>query len=67
MRVSARAQAVAIAQADIAVALNKLQREHGLTNIEMLQAVTSWEASTLNYMLRAERHPDDPGKGADEQ
>lgn len=67
MRVSARAQAVAVAQSEIAVALNKLQREHGLTSTEMLQAVTSWEATALKYMLRAERHPGDPDKGADEE
>ena len=67
MRVSARSQEVAIAQSEIAVKLNKLQAEHGLTNIEMLQAVTSWQGTALKYMLRTERHPDDPDKGADEE
>jgi hypothetical protein len=67
VRISARAQAVSIAQAEIAVKLSELQREHGLTSIEMLQAVTTWQATALKYMLRAERHPDDPGKGADEE
>jgi hypothetical protein len=67
MRVSAHAQAVAIAQSEIAVKLCELQREHGLTNVEMLQAVTSWQGTALRYMLRAERHPDDRDKGADEE
>lgn len=67
MRVSARAQEVSIAQAEIAVKLNRLQAEHGLTNVEMLQAVTTWQGTALKYMLRAERHPDDRDKGADEE
>ena len=62
-----RHQSVAVAQADIAVKLNALQREHGLTNVEMLQAVTTWQASVLKFMLRTERHPEDPGKAADEE
>ena len=61
------ANLVAVAQAEVGVWLNKFQREHGLTNIEMLQAVTSWQGSALKYMLRTERHPDDPDKGADEE
>ena len=62
-----RSQSVAVAQADIAVKLNALQREHGLTTVEMLQAVNTWQGTVLKYMLRAERHPDDPDKGADEE
>lgn len=61
----ARAQSVAEASAVIGVKLNALQREHGLTGIEMLQAVGSWQMTCLKYMLRAERHPDDPGEPAD--
>lgn len=62
-----RHQSVTEAQADIAVKLNALQREHGLTDVEMLQAVTSWQGTALKCMLRAERHPDEPGKNADEE
>ncbi len=60
-----RTQQVAEASAEIGVELNRLQREHGLTTTEMLQAVGSWQMSCLKYMLRAERHPDDPGEPAD--
>ena len=60
-----RTQSVAEASADVAWQLGRLQREHGLTNIEMLQAVGSWQMSCLKYVLRAERHPDNPGEPAD--
>lgn len=30
--------------------------EHGLTNIELYQIITSWELSESKYMLRFERH-----------
>ena len=62
-----RTQAVAEASADIGMKLNALQREHGLTNVEMLQAVTSWQGTALKYMLRAERHPDDPDRPAEQE
>lgn len=62
-----RHQSVTEAQFEIGVKLNALQREHGLTNTEMLQAVTSWQGTALKYMLRAERHPDDPSAAADEE
>jgi hypothetical protein len=60
-----RTQSVAEASAEIGVTLNRLQREHGLTTTEMLQAVGSWQMTCLKYMLRAERHPDNPGEPAD--
>jgi hypothetical protein len=60
-----RTQSVAEASADVAWQLSRLQRGHGLTDIEMLQAVGSWQMSCLKYMLRAERHPDEPGEPAD--
>ena len=60
-----RAQQVAEASAEIGVELNRLQRENGLTTTEMLQATGSWQMSCLKYMLRRERHPDDPGEPAD--
>ncbi len=66
MRMSERAERVRIAQAELAVFLDRFQREHGLTTIEMLQAVTGWQATALKFMLRHERHPGDPDAGADE-
>jgi hypothetical protein len=60
-----RTQQVAAAQADVQWRLCKLQREHGLTDVEMLQAVAGWQSGCLKSMLRAERHPDDPSAPAD--
>jgi hypothetical protein len=64
-REHSRSQSVAEASAEVGVTLNRLQREHGLTDTEMLRAVASWQVTCLKYMLRAERHPDDPGEPAD--
>lgn len=50
----------------ISEALSKLQEEHELTDIEMLQALSQHQDTMLKYMLRAERHPDNPEKRADE-
>jgi hypothetical protein len=60
-----RSQQVAVGQADVQWRLSKLQREHGLTDVEMLQAVAGWQSGCLKSALRAERHPDDPGAPAD--
>lgn len=46
---------VAQASADVGVSLDALQREHGLTDAEMLLAVFAWERSKVETMLRTER------------
>jgi hypothetical protein len=45
----------------------EFQQEYGLTDIELLQGLADAELSVLKYMLRAERHPDDPEAKADEE
>lgn len=65
MRIDAEAQRVRIAQSEVAVAVVKLQTEHDLTDVEMLQAIAEWQGTKLKHMLRAERHPDDPDRPAD--
>jgi hypothetical protein len=67
IRVGKEAQRVRMAQTQIAIQLWELKEKHNLTDIEMLQAVSEWESSQLKAMLRAERHPDDPNKYADEE
>jgi hypothetical protein len=61
-----RTQPVALASSAISLALWEMQDQHGLTDVEMLQALASHQQSMLKYMLRAERHPEDPDKRADE-
>jgi hypothetical protein len=56
---------VSVAQARIALALENLQAEHGLTTIEMLQAITSWQQTAIKFMLRAERGA--PGEPAEDR
>jgi hypothetical protein len=46
--------------------VNRFQDERGLTDIEMAQILTESLQIVLKYMLRAERHPDDPDHKADE-
>ncbi len=67
MKLHHRTTAVASASADICMNLIALQREHGLTDVEMLQAVATWQDRKLKFMLRAERHPDDPEKPAEQE
>lgn len=46
--------------------LDRLQEEHDLTDIEMLRILIEHQQTITKYMLRAERHPDDPERKADE-
>ena len=46
--------------------LDRLQEEHDLTDIEMLRVLLEHQQSITMYMLRAERHPDDPDRPADQ-
>lgn len=55
------------AETDLSMKLLKFQQKHDLTDIEMLQILTQRQQTLLKYMLRAERHPDDPEKRADEE
>jgi hypothetical protein len=58
-------QLVSVAQAKVAWTLEQLQVEHGLTTVEMFQAITSWQLTALKYMLRAERGS--PGEPAEDR
>lgn len=66
MKLHPRTLPVQGAEAEIRLALIRLQQERDLTDVEMLQAVGVWQASVLKYMLRAERHPEDPDRPADQ-
>jgi hypothetical protein len=66
MRLHERTMKVQAATAQLRMDMIRFQDEHGLTNLEMVQALQQIQATKLKYMLRAERHPDDPDRGADE-
>ena len=43
------------------------QQEHELTDVELMQILTEGQQMVLKYALRAERHPDNPDRKADEE
>lgn len=45
----------------------RFQRDKDLTDIELMQILSESQQRILKYMLRAERHPGDPDKKADEE
>ena len=66
LRLHSRTMQVQGAEANIRLKLIEFQQEYGLTDIEMLQILHLAQLSILKYMLRAERHPNDPERKADE-
>lgn len=66
MKVHPRMFAVQKAQADMDLLLLDFRSKHDLTDIEFLQCLNYIGQSTLKYMLRTERHPNNPDKRADE-
>lgn len=46
--------------------LEKLQARYGLTDVEVLRILNHHQDTITKYMLRTERHPDDPSKKAGE-
>lgn len=58
MKRNPRASQVARAKVDLELLILKFAGEHDMTDIELLQALTSMQQSTLKYMLREERHGD---------
>lgn len=66
LRLHPRTRPVLKAEAAIKMAIITLQREWGLTDTEMLRALLEAQQVITTRMLRAERHPDDPERKADE-
>ena len=65
MRISQHTLDVEKANAEIRLMVLRAAEAAGLTSIELLQGLTACQQSVLKYMLRSERHPDDPDKSAD--
>ncbi len=66
MRLHERTMPVQRASNAIRSELTRLQDEHDLTDVEMLRILIEHQQTITKYMLRAERHPDDPERKADE-
>ncbi len=57
---------VKAASLELETAVSKVVQDHGLTYVEALQALAEIQTRFLKYMLRAERHPNDPERKGDE-
>jgi len=60
-----RAIAAQKAESEISESISAIAEKHELSDIELLQIMNGLLATTLKYMLRAERHPDNPDLPAD--
>jgi hypothetical protein len=67
MRLSKRAQQASRARADLREHVFQWMQKHELTDLETAVILADLQSASLKYALRAERHPDDPDKGADEE
>jgi len=67
LRLNPRTMPVAKAHGHLKRWLWEFQQEYDLTDIELLQGLADAQQQVLKYMLRAERHPDDPDAKADEE
>ena len=66
MRIHARTMTVSKAMNEMAIACTDIAAQHELTTAEWVHCLAQLPAQTTKYLLREERHPDDPGKKADE-
>lgn len=67
LRLHPRTMPVQAASAELGMTLARFQQEHDLTDNEMLVILATQQGRLLKYRLRAERHPDDPDRKADEE
>lgn len=67
LRLHPRTMPVQKAEGHLKRYLWDFQKEYDLTDIELLRALIECQVTVTKYMLRAERHPDDPERKADEQ
>ncbi|MEV2239596.1 hypothetical protein [Micromonospora sp. NPDC049891] len=67
MRLRPRTMTVQRASNKIRAELDRLQQEHDLTDVEMLRVLLEHQRELTTGLLRAERHPDDPDRKADEE
>jgi hypothetical protein len=66
IRIHERTQTVQRAGIEMAIACSEIWQKHDLTTAEYVHCLAQLPAQTTKYLLREERHPDDPEKRADE-
>lgn len=67
MKLHHRTMRVQSASAEIRLRLLDYEADLGLTDVEMLHILTEAQQAYVRSILRAERHPDDPTRKADEE
>ena len=66
MRLRDRTLPVEAAECELTDVLLAFEKEHDLTDVEMLRALQLYEYRLSRRLLRAERHPGEPDRKADE-
>ena len=66
IRLHPRMQQVRLARGEISEAVMDIAKDRSLTMIETVGILTEVAQEWCRHLLRAERHPDDPEKKADE-
>ena len=66
LKLHERTMTVQRASAELGMWLCDLQERHDLTSTEVAVILAGQQQSVLKYVLRAERHPEDPDRKADE-
>lgn len=66
MRLHPRLATVREAELEIEIAIGEIAKKHNLTYGEMFSILSTQMQREAKYMIRAERHPDDPAKKGDE-
>ena len=67
LRLNPRTMLVQKADVELHGFLAEWQNRHGLTFTEVAILLTGRQQNVLKFVLRSERHPDDPDRKADEE
>jgi hypothetical protein len=67
MKLHSRHQLVERARIELMELIDEWIKKHRLTAVEAMRCITGETHELTRYMLRRERHPDDPDKKADEE
>lgn len=67
MRLHPRTMLVQQARVELGRMLLDLEERYGLTPAETVSALSEQLSRVARYAIRAERHPDDPDRGGDEE
>lgn len=67
MKLHPRYYVVEQAEQEFSRAMAEIETKHNLTYGEVVKLLGNYLANCAKYMIREERHPNDPGKRGDEE